>query len=194
MSGIDRRRFVFTAAAGGLGIATLGATAPVALSATDEELAYANFGVAAEFLLQDFYARITEAKLFQPNAQHNMNAGARSASEHAIALSQLLTDAGQTPALADDFEFAWPEGTFDAKEPAATAGLIVTQTLLGLYLTAAAAVSVPSYRVLYVSMAANLAQQVAALSQILSGRGTGVSFPPALDLESASDAVEALLG
>jgi hypothetical protein len=43
-------------------------------------------------------------------------------------------------------------------------------------------------------MAANLAQQVAALSQARGGRITGVSFPAAIDLEAASDALESLLG
>jgi len=194
MSVIDRRGFVFATTAGGLGLVALGPTAPEALSATDEELAYANFGIAAEFLLQDFYAKVTDAKLFGAEAQHNMTAGGRSASEHAAALRQLLTDAGQTPALVEDFEFAWPEGTFDSKNATAAAGLGVARTLLGLYLTAATAVSVPSYRVLFTSMAANLAQQAAALSQTLGGRIIGVSFPAAIDLEAASDALEPLLG
>jgi hypothetical protein len=194
MSVIDRRGFVFAATAGGLGLMALGPTTPEAWSATDEELAYANFGIATEFLLQGFYAKVTDPKLFGEEAQHNMTAGGRSASEHAAALSQLLTDAGQTPALAEDFEFVWPEGTFDSKEAAAAVGLEVTGTLLGLYLTAASAVSVPSYRVLFTSMAANLAQQVAALSQTQGGRITGVSFPAAIDLEATSDALESLLG
>ena len=193
MSVVDRRGFVFAATAGGLGLVALGPTAPEALSAADEELAYANFGIAAEFLLQDFYAGVTDAKLFGGEAQHNMTAGGRSASEHAAALGQLLSDAGQAPALAEDFEFAWPEGTFVSKE-ATAAGLEVARTLLGLYLTAATAVLVPSYRVLFTSMAANLAQQVAALSEAQGGRITGVSFPAAIDLEAASDALEPLLG
>jgi len=43
-------------------------------------------------------------------------------------------------------------------------------------------------------MAANMAQQVGALSSMTGGRIVGVSFPPAMDVESASDAVEAYLG
>jgi alkanesulfonate monooxygenase SsuD/methylene tetrahydromethanopterin reductase-like flavin-dependent oxidoreductase (luciferase family) len=43
-------------------------------------------------------------------------------------------------------------------------------------------------------MAANLAQQVAALSQLSGGRIVGISFPPPLDVETASDAIEAYLG
>ena len=43
-------------------------------------------------------------------------------------------------------------------------------------------------------MAANVAQQVAALSRLSGGRLVGVSFPPAVDVETASDAIEAYLG
>jgi hypothetical protein len=189
---LDRRRFVLTSAAGGLALA---ATTPQpAQAATDDELAYANFGLATELLLQDFYANVTEAKLFMTATQRNMGSGAVSAAAHVTALTQLLTDAGQTAAAAEDFDFAWPDGTFVSKKAAAGAGLTVTQTLLGVYQTAAVEISVPSYRVLYVSMAANLAQQVASLAQILGGRGTGVPFPAGHDLEHASTAVEGLLG
>jgi hypothetical protein len=75
-----------------------------------------------------------------------------------------------------------------------TAGRAVTQALLGVYLGAAGAISLASYRTLFVSMAANLSQQVAALSQLSGGRVVGISFPPALDVETASDAIEAYLG
>jgi hypothetical protein len=51
MSVIDRRRFIYGAAAGGLG---LGATASATFAATDDELAFANFCLAGEFLLKDF--------------------------------------------------------------------------------------------------------------------------------------------
>jgi hypothetical protein len=43
-------------------------------------------------------------------------------------------------------------------------------------------------------MAANLAQQVGALSAIGGGRAVGVSFPAAIDVETASDTIEAYLG
>ena len=91
-------------------------------------------------------------------------------------------------------EFAWPDGTFSSKKSALAAGVKVTQTLLGVYLGAVGAISIASYRTLFASMAANLAQQVAALSQLSGDRIVGISFPPALDVETASDAIEAYLG
>jgi Ferritin-like domain len=194
-TGMNRRRLILSAAGAGLAVSGLVAPAGLAASAaTDDELAYANFGLAAEFLLQDFFAKSAAAKFFAGAAAREVARGGFNAGEHAAALSKLLTDAGQTAAVEDDFEFAWPDGTFATRKSAAAAGLTVTQTLLGVYLGAAAAISIASYRTLFASMAANLAQQIAALSQLSGGRVVGISFPPALDVETASDAIEAYLG
>jgi Ferritin-like domain len=193
---VNRRHLILTAA--GAGLAVTGLTAPArglaAPVATDDELAYANFGHATEFLLKDFYKRATAAKLSYGMGARNLSRGALNADEHATALAKLLVDAGQTAATEEDFEFAWPRSTFAATESAAKAGLTITQALLGSYIGAAASISIPSYRTLYASMAANLAQQVAALSALAGGRAVGVSFPAAFDVETASDAIEAYLG
>lgn len=190
-----RRRFIHSAMVGGAALIVAGAHPLSALAApSDDELAYANFGLAAEFLLQDFYSQAGAAKLFAGAAGREIARGGFNAGEHAAALSKLLTDAGQTAAVEEDFEFAWPDGTFSSKKSALAAGVKVTQTLLGVYLGAVGAISIASYRTLFASMAANLAQQVAALSQLSGDRIVGISFPPALDVETASDAIEAYLG
>jgi hypothetical protein len=194
---MDRRRFILATAAGGAGLATAGLTGtvvPAALAATDEELAYANFGLAVEYLLADFYAKVTAAKLFTASTQRNLARGRLNAREHAASLTKLLTDAGQDAAVEEDFEFAWPATTFRSTKAAATQGLKITQNLLGVYQNAAASISVGSYRALYASMTASVAQQAAVLSEALGRRTTGVSFPVPLDLEAATDALEGLLG
>ena len=193
---MDRRRFILATAAGGAGLATglPGAIAPSAVAATDEELAYANFGLAVEFLLADFYAKTTAAKLFEGATQRNLVRARLNAREHAASLTRLLNDGGQDAAVEEDFEFTWPAKTFDSKKAAATQGLKITQNLLGVYQNAAASISVGSYRALYASMTANVAQQAAVLSEALGRRTTGVSFPVPLDLESATNALEGLLG
>jgi hypothetical protein len=193
---VNRRALIFSAAGAGLAISGLAAPSRslAALIATDDELAFANFGQATEFLLEDFYVKATAAKLARGSAARSLARGAFSANEHAGALGKLLTDAGQTAAVKDDFEFVWPQGTFAGAGAAAKAGLKVTQALLGTYISAATTISIPSYRELYASMAANVAQQVGALSAFGGGSVVGVSFPPAVDVETASDAIEAYLG
>lgn len=192
---MNRRRLILSAAGAGLAVSGLAGPAGLsALAATDDELTYANFGLATEFLLKDYYAESAAAKVFTGASARELARGGLNANEHAAALSKLLADAGQPGAVEEDFEFAWPEGTFASRKSASAAGLQITRPLLGVYLTAASAVSIASYRTLFASMAANLAQQVGALSQSSGGRAVGVSFPPATDVQTASDAIEAYLG
>ena len=193
---MNRRRLILSAAGAGLVVTGLSAPASglAALTATDDELAYANFGLAAELLLQDFYAKSAAAKLFDGSGARELARGGLNARQHADALAKLLTGAGQTAAVAEDFEFAWPDGTFASRKSATAAGLEVTQPLLGVYLAAAAAISITSYRTLFASMAANVAQQAGALSQLAGGRVVGVSFPSSIDVQTASDTIEAYLG
>lgn len=190
---MDRRRFILSAA--GAGFAVAGLAAPgVSLAATDDELAYASFAQAAELLLQDFYAKAQAAKVVHGTAAKELVRGQLNAGEHQSALAKLLTDAGQTASLPEDFEFVWPKDGFASAKSISALGLEVTQPLLGAYLGAAATISILSYRTLFSAMAANLAQQVGALSSMSGGHIAGVSFPPAMDVETASDAIEAYLG
>ena len=69
----------------------------------------------------------------------------------------------------------------------------VLKSLLGAYQSASASVSDPSYRVLYASLAASLGQQVAALSALAPRAGVE-PFPVAMDLETATAALEKYLG
>src|SRR5262245_41819616 len=105
---MDRRRFILSAAGAGLAVAGLAAPGS-ALAATDDELAYASFGQAAELLLQDFYAKAQAAKVVKGEGAKELSRGSLNAGEHQTALAKLLTDAGQTPSLAEDFEFVWPK-------------------------------------------------------------------------------------
>ena len=193
---MNRRNIILSTVGAGLAMTALTAPASglAALTATDDELAYANLGLATELLLQDFYAKTAAAKVISGTPQRDLARGALNATQHADALSKLLVGAGQTAAVAEDFEFAWPDGTFANRKSVSAAGLNVAQPLLGTYLSAAAAISIQSYRTLFASMAANVAQQTGALSQLAGGRVVGISFPAAVDVQTASDAIEAYLG
>jgi hypothetical protein len=104
----------------------------------------------------------------------------------------LITGAGDTPAAVEDFEFAWPDDAFATAASTLKTGLSVLRPTLGAYQSAAATVVVPSYRILYASPGTSLGQQIGAL---VGPIGEHVEpFPPALDLESASAALEAYLG
>jgi hypothetical protein len=180
-----------TAAAGGAALVAL----PVrpASAATDDELAYANFAVSAELLLAAFYEKALSARAVSGRDRVAFRKGRRAAIQHAGAIAGLLTGAGQDAPSADDFDFQWPEKAFSTPTAIASTARVVLRAMLGLYQTAVVAVSEPSYRILYASLAASAGQQLGALAGL--GASADVEpFPVALDLESASGALEPYLG
>ena len=191
MTGPFSRRRLLTVAAGGAALAAL----PVrpAFAATDEELAYANFAVSGELLLADLYGNAVGANAVTDPGRAVLRNGRRAAIQHASALSGLLTGAGQDAPTAQDFDFQWPAKAVATAAAIASTGRIVLRTMLGLYQTAVVAVSQPSYRTLYASLAASAGEQLGALTT-LAASGVVEPFPAALDLESASGALERYLG
>jgi len=189
--GMNRRRFLI-ATAGATGVAAVASPwSPRASAATDDDLAYANFGLASSFLLADFYGRALQAGRLGPAARPALRQGRTSSNLQARAVTDVLTGAGDTPATVEDFTFEWPTTALATAAATRQTGLTVLRAVLGAYQGAAATVTETSYRVLFASLAASVAEQVGALAL----PGTGVeSFPVALDLEAASTALEAYLG
>ncbi len=186
---MNRRRFLTGAL--GAGAVTLGTPwLATAGAATEDDLAFGNFGAATEFLVKDFYARAIEAKVVSGPKAAALKRGRAAAVQHAKALSDLLTSAGDVAPLPEDFQFAWPSNTFKSEKALVDTGRGVLRALLGAYQTAAAVASEQSYRVLYASLAASVSQQIVALA----GVSAAEPFPIAMDLEAASDALEAYLG
>jgi Ferritin-like domain len=154
---VNRRRFLTSAL--GAGALTLGSPwLASARAATEDDLAFANFGASTEFLVKDFYARALDAKLVTGPKANALKRGRAAAAQHAKALSDLLTGAGDVAPLPEDFEFAWPASTFETEKTMVETGRGVLRALLGAYQTAAATASDPVYRVLYASLAASVSQ------------------------------------
>jgi hypothetical protein len=189
---MNRRRFLLSSA--GLSATALaGPWADSASAATDDDLAFANFGVSAELLLKEFYERALAAKQFPGHRAKVLRRGRLAASNHAKALGKLLVSFGDAPPLEEDFGFAWPRRAFAGPPETVRTGLVLLHALLGAYQTAAASSSVVDYRILYASLAASVSEQVGALSAFAAPVGAK-SFPAATDIETASARIEAYLG
>jgi Ferritin-like domain len=189
---MNRRRFLFTA----LGAGTVAVGAPwlgAAAAANDEEIAFANFAISVELLLKDYYAKALDARVVTGAGVAVLRSGRVAATRHARELAAVLNGAGDAPPVEEDFTFAWPASTFRSARAVTATGLGVLRALLGAYQAAAATVTEPSYRVLYASLAASTGQQIGALSA-LAGRSGAEPFPVAMDLETASAALERYLG
>jgi hypothetical protein len=189
---MNRRRFVVSSL--GAGALTVGGPLLAdASAATEDEIAFANFGASTEFLLKDFYTKALEAKVVPRAKTATLKRGRSVAGQHAKALSELLVGAGDVAPAEEDFEFQWPEDTFRGEKEIVTTGTMILRALLGAYQRAGASVSDPAYRVLYASLAASVSQQLGALAA-QAGRDAVEPFPVALDLEAATVALDAYLG
>jgi hypothetical protein len=189
---VNRCRFLSTGAAAVLLPATLVPLARADLS--EGELAYANFAIASEYLMADYYARLLKAGLVHGSARNAASVAHRNEGEHVAAFATLLADAGQTAPVADDFAFAWPAKTFRSLGAAAETGAAIEAAVLGAYISAAATISVESYRMLFARALADEAGHLAVLTSVATGKPVGNSFPSALDLEEATNVVEPYLG
>jgi hypothetical protein len=189
---VNRARFL---AGGAAALAVPAARAPLARAGASEgELAYANFAIAAEYLMADYYTRILKARLLHGSARNGATVSRRNEREHIAALATLLTDAGQSVPGADDFELTWPKKTFASLGEAVATGARIETAAVGAYLSAAASISVESYRSLFARALADHAQHLTVLSWVATGKPVANSFPSELDLEQASAVLEPYLG
>ena len=189
---MNRRGFL-ASSAGASAAVLAGPWLGTAGAATEDDLAFANFGVSAELLLKDFYGRALDTKRFRGPRAKVLREGRVAAARHARALGAMLVTAGDTAPLEDDFEFVWPRTAFSGGPATVRTGLIVLRALLASYQTAAATASIPEYRILFASLEASVGQQIGALSA-LSAPTAAEAFPVAKDIETASAALEAYLG
>lgn len=180
--------------AAGAGAAALAATWPGAARAvTDDDLAFAYFGLSGELLLADYYSKAIGAGVLPSQDARALRQGRSAAKQHAKALSDLLAGAGADVPTAEDFAFVLPKAVFAEPSKTFSTGLTILGTMQGVYQTAAASSSEPTYRVLFASLAASSAQQVGVVRSA-AGSTVPEPFPVALDLEAASNAIDRYLG
>ena len=118
---MNRRAFV----GGSLGVGALALGAPwvaTASAATEDELAFANFGASTEFLVKDFYTKALEAKVVSAAQTATLKRGRSAAGQHVKALSDLLRGAGDVAPAPEDFDFQWPAGTFRSEKEIVATG------------------------------------------------------------------------
>src|SRR5580765_1912316 len=100
---MDRRALL------GSGVALLAAgylPARASAAATpDSDLAYARLLVAVELLTADFYENVIAANTFARGTTGDLKRAQADEQKHYELVAAILTNAGQTPATADDIDF-----------------------------------------------------------------------------------------
>jgi hypothetical protein len=157
----------------------------------DDDLAYARLLVAAELLGADFYTRAISSKRFDGRAQASLRRARFNEREHYKSVAGILSGAGQTPAVAADFDFSYPRRSFASRTAIAKLGVTLETILLGAYLGAVGAVQTDALKQPLARTAASEAEHLGVLRQLAGGTPFELSFPEALTIEEASNALDA---
>ena len=150
------------------GAAVLAASVPAALRPVraaaapppDNDLAYTRLLVAVELLTADFYGKALAAKRFGRATTDDLKRAQADEKRHYEAVATILSDAGQTPATADDIDFAYPKGAFASKGSIARLGMKIEHIALGAYLGAVGGYQTDALKLPAAQIAANEAQHL----------------------------------
>jgi hypothetical protein len=186
---------------GFIGFAAAAVLAPRAASGAltasgpaDPDLANARLLVAVELLLLDFYARAAKAVRFGPAGRDAVARARFNEQEHLGAVSQILLDAGQTPANAGDIDFSYPSDAFGSVGSAVSLARRLERLATGAYLGAVASSVDHTLTLPLARIAASEAQHLSAFAREATGHPYAASFPDALTIEQASGALGAYTG
>jgi hypothetical protein len=184
---MNRADALRTGVGSGAALLGLGVWAGEAAAAVpDVDLSYLRLLVAAELLKTDFAARATAGGTLTGLAPRMHAAD----TAHYAGLAALLTDAGQQPATAGDIDYTYPRGSFARMHSTAVLAWKLTSLTLGAYLGALEQVQTPSIRLPLGQIAANEAQQLAALAHLVGRPAIGGAFAPALPIDVVSAALD----
>jgi Ferritin-like domain len=156
----------------------------------DGDLAYARLLVGAELLALDFYARALASKRVSRGALGYLKRACVNEQEHYDKVSQILSGAGQTPAIASDFDFSYPKRAFASTSSIAKLGGALEAAFVGAYLGAVDGLQTNALKQTVAQIAASEAEHLSVFMR-LSGRSPiGISFPRPLTIDQASNALD----
>jgi demethoxyubiquinone hydroxylase (CLK1/Coq7/Cat5 family) len=158
---------------------------------SDADLAYARLLVATELLAADFYGQAIAAKQLEGRELKYLKRALFNEQEHYASVAGILNGAGQPPAVADDFDFAYPKGSFGSKASIGALGVTLETVSLGAYLGAVGALQTTALKQPLARIAASEAQHVSVFEGLLGRNAVGNSFPDPLSIDEASNALDA---
>jgi hypothetical protein len=196
-AGISRSQLLSRGAKSGAALVLAGSIAgslpgsALADTIPDEDLAYARLLVGAELLAADFYTQAIASKRFRAGASRDLKRALFNEREHYQTVSAVLSGAGQPPAVAADFDFAYPAGSFASESSIAKLGVTLEAAFLGAYLGAVDGLQTSALKQPVARIAASEAQHLSVLTQLAGADPIGISFPSPLTIDEASNALDA---
>ena len=195
MTGLTRAQLLSRTAASGAALAVGGGLFAAGASAAAAGIGPADIpavtlALAGELLGAEFYTQALAAKVFDRQESRYLGRALFNEGEHYTATAQILTDAGQTPGQAADFDFTFPAKAFASRRSTAELGLQLETAFLGIYLGGAGSIQDNGTRAAFARIAASQAEHLSLFSHIVLDKPIGMSFPVPLSVEDGSAALD----
>jgi hypothetical protein len=166
------------------------ASSAAAATIPDGDLTYLRLLIGAELLAADFQTQALASGKLASKSAALLKRMLADENAHYAGLANLVTGAGQSPASADDINFAYPKGSFDSEASIAKFARSLEDLTLGAYLGAVENVQTAQLRLPIGQIAANEAQHVSALAVAAGKPAIGRAFGPALQIAAVSSALD----
>jgi Ferritin-like domain len=173
----------------GSALGTFVETAAAALPVGD--LAYARLLVGAELLASDFYSLASAAANSNKTVSGYLKRAYANEQEHYTSVAQIVSGSGGTPAVSGDFDFSYPDGTFASQHSIVKFAAQLETLILGTYLGAIDGIQTDGLKAGLARIAANEAQHCSYFTAAGGGKAFSLSFPVALTIDQASNALDA---
>ena len=194
---ISRRDLLKHAVRGGATLAITGSSVGALAGAASAsapptgDLAYVRLLVGAELLASDFYSQAIAASNSSAAVMKYLKLAYFNEQQHYQSVAGILSGSLVTPAISSDFTFSYPDGTFATEGSIVKFAAQLEGTVLGAYLGAIGAIQTQAWVGGLAQIAANEGQHLSYFQGVAGSRTFGLSFPPALDIEDASNAFAA---
>jgi hypothetical protein len=109
--------------------------------------------------------------------------------EHYQSVAGILSGSGNTPAVSADVNFRYPSGTFESQSSILKAAVQLENLMIGTYVGALGGIQGNQFKSGIASILASEAQHGSYFTSMSGGLAFSLSFPPALTMQQASDAM-----
>ena len=109
--------------------------------------------------------------------------------EHYQSVAGILSGAGETPQVSADIDFSYPAGTFDSESSILKAAAALENTVAGAYAGAMGGIVTNQFKSGLAQIALCEAQHASYFAVQSGGKPFWLSFPAALTIQQASDAM-----
>jgi hypothetical protein len=155
------------------------------------DIAYVRLLVGAELLASDFYTQAIAASNTSGAVTGYLKRAYFNEQEHYQSVAGIISGTGNTPAVSSDIDFTYPKGTFASEASITKFALQLENLILGSYLGALGGIATNSFKTGLAMIAACEAQHASYFSTATGSKAFNLSFPPALTIDQASDALGA---